>query len=132
MRPIDGRHHHVFEGRHPRQEVKVLKHEADLSTPQPGSFRFAKLRDVLLIEPLPAARRAVEEAQEVDECRLPRTRDTHEGDHLAPRDRERDAPEHGHVDRPASVDLVNLFQPDDAPRFDQLRFTGRDQQVRRS
>ena len=47
MRPIDGRHHHVFERRHPRQEVEVLKNEADLPTPQPGSLRFAKLRDIL-------------------------------------------------------------------------------------
>ena len=116
MGPIDGRHHHVFERSHPRQEVEVLKNEADLSTPQPGSLRFTKMGDIFVIEPLPAGRRTIEEAQEVDQRRLSGTRDTHQGNHLASRDRERDAPEHGHVDRPASVDFVDIFQPDDRYR----------------
>ena len=126
LRPIEGRHHHVFERRHPRQEVEVLKDEADLSAPQPGSLRFAKMRDVVVIEPLPAGGRTIEEAQEVDECRFSRTRDTHQGDHLASRDRERDAPEHGHVDRPARVDFVNILQPDESLQSLDRRGTGRD------
>ena len=74
VRPVDGRHHYVLEGCHARQKVKVLKDEPDLPAPQPGSFRFAEPRDVLATEPVPTARGTVKEPQEVDECRLSRTR----------------------------------------------------------
>ena len=41
MRPVDGRHHHVFEGRHSRQEIEVLEDEADLAA---SAARLAPFR----------------------------------------------------------------------------------------
>ena len=102
MRPVDERHHHVLEGRHPRQEIEVLEDEADLPAAQPGPLGLAEPRDVPTVEPVSAARRPVEEAQQIDQRRLARAGEPISAT-ISPRAIESDTPlEHGYLIAPRS------------------------------
>ena len=113
VRPVGERHHHVLEGGQPGQQVEVLEDEADPAAPQPRPLRLREPRDVPAVHPVAAGGRAVQEPQQVDQRRLARARRPHQRDHLPAHDRERDPPEHGHLDRAPHVDLVDIAQRDE-------------------
>jgi hypothetical protein len=80
--------HDVLQGGEGRDQVEVLEHEAHLAGPDPCSFAFAKGDHVAAVEvqlgPWAVVRvGGVEQAQDVHQRALARTRRAHDRDDLA-------------------------------------------------
>ena len=106
------RHEHVVKRRRPRQQVEALEDEAQLGGPHQRPFVGRKAAHFLAVEPEAARAWPVEAAQDVHERGLAGARGTHQGDHFAAVDRERDALQHRHVHFAEVVGLGDIFQVD--------------------
>jgi len=74
-----------------RQQVEALEDEADARVAEHRALIGGEPAHVPSVEPVHAARRAVEAAEDVEQRRLPGARGAHDGDQLAGAHGERDA-----------------------------------------
>jgi hypothetical protein len=86
------------------QQAEVLEHEADLPVPQLGALVPVHARDVAALEEVLAARRPVEQAEDVHERRLARARGADDRDHRALRDLEAHAAQRVHRHVPSAYE----------------------------
>ena len=87
---------HVVQRRGPWQQVEGLEHESDLLVPDPGQLVVVQLGHPVAVQPVLAAGRAVEAADQVHEGGLARARRAHDGDELVLPDDHVDAAERVH------------------------------------
>ncbi len=111
-RRISQRHGHLVERGGPREQVEALKDEADLTIAQMGPLVGVVLRNLLVLEPIPAGRGMIEAAQQVHQRGLARAGGPHQGHHFPFPDFERHAPQDGHVDLTQMVGLGDVFETD--------------------
>jgi hypothetical protein len=64
---VDKRQRHVLPGRRPRQELEVLEHESDLAVAQRRPLVVSQPLDVPPAQPVAAARRGLETAEDVEQ-----------------------------------------------------------------
>ena len=103
---------HVLDGVLERDEVEGLKDEANHAVAVVGGAVLAEVADGGAVQDIFAAVIGVEDAEDVEQGRLPRARGTHDRDELAPFDVERDAFQH--VQRGTGViRLLYVFQVDE-------------------
>ena len=108
------RHEDVLQRGGAGEKVEALEHPADAAPAQVGAVVVGEVRHVLPVELVAAARRRVEEAEDVHECRLAGARRAHERHEFALLDGERDALQHGHVEPTRKVvRLRQVFKVDE-------------------
>ena len=110
-RGVGQRHHDVVEGAGPAEQVEALKDEADLFVADHGPLVGRQIRHLLVVEPVLAAGRPVEAAEDVHQRRFARAGLAHQRHHLAARDRDRHALEHGHVQLAEVIRFGDVFKP---------------------
>ena len=93
---VDQRQLHVVQRGGAGQQVERLEDEADLLVPDPGERVVAQLRHPVAVEPVLAARRAVEAADQVHQRGLAGARRSHDRDELVLPDRDVHAAEGAH------------------------------------
>ena len=104
----------VRERRGARDQVEALEDEADLAAAHARERRASSsVAHVDAVEPVPAARRHVEAADDVHQRRLARARRAHDRDEVAALDGQRDAAQRVHLDVADRVRLDDLTQLDD-------------------
>jgi hypothetical protein len=111
---VGERHFEVLPHGQAVDEVVALEDEADVPLVQLGALLVVHLVDGLAHEVVLAAPRAVEEADDGEQRRLPRPRRPHDGDELALAHAQVYAPQHV---RPARARLVKLL---DVSQFNHL------------
>ena len=92
------------------EQVERLEHEADLAVADRRELVVGQVDDVLAVEPVAAAGRVVQAAEDVHHRRLARPRVPHDRDHLALVDGQRDVIEGAHLDGAGAVDLRDAVE----------------------
>src|SRR5919201_5892774 len=110
---VEQRQLDVLERTRPREQVEHLEHEADLGVAHAGQLIARQSRHVLAVEPVTAAGRTIETAEQVHEGRLARARRSHDRDELARLDRDGDAAQRVHRVRAEVVVLAEILGGDD-------------------
>ncbi len=93
--------------------MEGLEYETNLRVPDPGQLFLVHRGHGLAIEPVSAARRRIEAADDVHERRLTGAGRAHNGEVVAPLHREVDAAERVDVIAPHTVPAIEIFKPDD-------------------
>ena len=110
---VEQRQLDVLDGAGARKQVEVLEDEAELAVADRGALVGRQRRHVGAVEPIGAARRPVETAEDVHERRLARARRAHDGDELAGRDVDGHAAQRLHRDVAELVDLPDVAHLDE-------------------
>src|SRR2546422_2369841 len=110
---VDERQLHVVQGGRAGEQVERLEDEADLLVADPGQLIVGQIGDLLPVEPVLAAGRRVEAADQVHERRLPRARRSHHRHVLIAPDLDADATQRPHDLRPHVVLARELVRKDD-------------------
>ena len=106
------RHQHVLRRRECRQQMVKLEDEPDAACPQRGQGAFRQRRRLASAEHVRSAARRLEQADQVEQRRLARTRRSDQRGELAAGDRQVDAVQHLDRDVGAgAVGLVDVGQP---------------------
>jgi hypothetical protein len=110
---IEQRQGDIFLGRGARQEVEVLKDEADAAAADAGQGRLAQPSGVDPFEPVAALAGLVEAAENIHQGRFAGAGTAHDGDEFAALDRERNPIERRHLIGAQPVDPADLLEVDD-------------------
>ena len=113
FRRVIERHQHILERRGPRQQIEILKDEADLGIPHHRAILRRQLGNILPIQPVFATRGPVQTAQDVHERALARPAGTHQRDHFAALHLQRNVLEHGNLQFAPVIGLLDVFEPDE-------------------
>src|SRR6202011_2380053 len=100
-RPVQQRGRDVLQRARAGYQLERLEHEADVPVAKPGLVGVAETGDVFTFELVGARVRAVQETEDVEQCRLPGARRAEDRDPFAGLDLERDPPEHRDEDAAA-------------------------------
>jgi len=109
---VDQRQLDVVERVGARQQVEGLEHEADLVVAHPRQLVVSLLGDLLVLEPVRAAGRGIEAADDVHERRFARARGAHDGHVFVGVDLEVDAVQGMDLLRSHLIDAVEVANPD--------------------
>src|ERR1051326_4296055 len=88
---IDERQRDILLRARAMQQLEALEHETDLAVAYPRAVVVREILHVVAVEPVLAARRRIQAAEDVEQRRLARAGRSHDRDHLAAADRERHA-----------------------------------------
>jgi hypothetical protein len=102
---VQQRQQHVFGRGQPGQQVVRLEDEADLAVPHAGQLVLAQPADVLPIQHVRAAGRAVQAAQDVHQRGLARAGGSHDGEEFTLFDGQVDPSQRVHGDLAGAVDF---------------------------
>lgn len=109
---VQGRQLDVFKRGRAREQVELLKDEADLAIANMSQFDLAQLGHVCAIEEIAAFGRAIQAAENIHQCGLARAGSAHDGDEFAAHDFQRDAAESVHLNLAEIVSLVDAIESD--------------------
>src|SRR5206468_1828158 len=102
---VDHRQLDLLNGRRARQQVELLKNEADLAAAHLRQLVVLETPDLLAVESVASAGRHVQAAEDIHQRTLARAAGPHDRDELAVVDREADALQRAHVNSPEVIDL---------------------------
>ena len=109
---VEERKRHVLDRARARQQVEALEHEAEPLAADARELRRFESRDVDAVQQVPAARRAVEAAEDRHEGGLSRSRRADDGDELTRLHRE------AHATQGLHVDVAGVVRPRDVGDLD--------------
>ena len=108
------RHHDVLERRECRDQIVILEHEADAVAAELGDRGIVELAGFLPLDEQTAARRPIEQADDVEQGALARSRRPDQGHEFAALQRQIDIVQHLDLDRRADiVGLAHAFEAQD-------------------
>src|SRR5258706_6689850 len=110
---IGERHHHVFHGTGPRQQIETLEDESDFNIPQRCPLVGGVVGDFLIIQPILPGGRPIQTTENVHQRAFSRPRLAHQRHQFATGHAQRHALEHRDLNLAQEIRLVDVLQLDE-------------------